>query len=404
MQKTICELFAGVGGFRLGFDRLSSGWETTWFSQWDPKRKSQDAHECYIRHFGDCTDLRGEYHTNEDITTMDKDQIPDHTLLVGGFPSQDYTVAKPLSTAQGITGTKGTLWWQVRDILAVKRPAFCLLENVDRLLQSPKGQRGRDFGLILGTFAEYGYQVEWRVVNAAQYGGAQRRKSTFIFAYRKDTAYAAKMQFANAEDVILTDGFMAQAFPVMSMDKLADIQLDGTLTDISDNFTFDFQSAGYMCDRHVSTAKVKEIEEAPILLGDVLEASADRKYYIPANMLPRWEYLKGAKKIPRVAKTGFEYFYTEGAMAFPDTLDKPSRTLAASEGKVDRGTHVVADPITGELRKLTPVEMERLQGFDDNWTAGMTEPMRRFCMGNALVVPMVTRMGAVLDTIVANEP
>ena len=275
---------------------------------------------------------------------------------------------------------------------------------MDRLLQSPKSQRGRDFGLILGTFAEYGYQVEWRVVNSVQYGAAQRRKRTFIFAYRKDTVYAATMQPVDAERVIRTDGFMAQAFPVDDMGELTDTQLVGTLSDISDNFVFDFKNAGYMCDRHVYTAKVVEQEETPILLGDVLEASADSKYYIPANMITRWEYLKGAKKIPRVAKSGFEYFYTEGAMAFPDALDKPSRTLVTSEGKVDRTTHVIKDPITGDLRKLTPVELERLQGFDDGWTEGMSEPMRRFCMGNALVVPMVTRMGDVLDTIIANEP
>lgn len=404
MEKTICELFAGVGGFRLGFDRLNSGWETVFFSQYEPTHKKQWAHDCYVRHFGDCADLNGEYHTNEDITTVDKNAIPDHTLLVGGFPCQDYSVASPLSAAPGITGAKGMLWWQVRDILAAKQPAFCLLENVDRLLQSPKSQRGRDFGLILGTFAEYGYQVEWRVVNAAQYGAAQRRRRTFIFAYQKDTVYAAKMQFANAEDVLLTDGFMAQAFPVVSLDKFADIQLDGTLSGISDNFAFEFQSAGYMCDRHVYTAKVQELEETPITLGSVLEPNADSRYYIPTNMVPRWEYLKGAKKIPRVAKTGFEYFYSEGAMAFPDPLDKPSRTLVTSEGKVDRTTHVIKDPTTGELRKLTPVELERLQGFDDGWTEGMSEPMRRFCMGNALVVPMVTRMGAVLDQIIADEP
>lgn len=405
MQKTICELFAGVGGFRLGFDRLNSGWETVFFSQYEPAHKKQWAHDCYVRHFGDCADLNGEYHTNEDITTVDKNAIPDHTLLVGGFPCQDYSVASPLSAAPGITGAKGMLWWQVRDILAAKQPAFCLLENVDRLLQSPKGQRGRDFGLILGTFAEYGYHVEWRVVNAAQYGAAQRRKRTFIFAYRKDTVYAAKMQFANAEDVIRADGFMAQAFPVADIGELMDTQLLGTLSNISDYFSYNFQNAGYMCDRHICTAKVKELEETPTNLGDVLEPNADTKYYIPANMVPRWEYLKGAKKIPRTdKKTGYEYFYTEGAMAFPDPLDKPSRTLVTSEGKVDRTTHIIKDPVTGELRKLTPVELERLQGFDDNWTAGMSEYMRRFCMGNALVVPMVARMGAVLDKIIAGEP
>ena len=404
MQKTICELFAGVGGFRVGMERLTSGWETVWFSQWDPDRKAQWAHECYTRHFGDSVDINGEYHTCEDIAKVDKRNIPDHTLLVGGFPCQDYSVAHTLPTANGIKGEKGSLWWQVNEILSVKQPAFCMLENVDRIIISPKGQRGRDFAVILACFAAKGYSVEWRVVNAALYGGPQRRKRTFIFAYRNDTLYGMQKESETAETIIKETGLMAKAFPVSSMGSLKEVKLDGTLADISENFIFDFENAGYMSNQNVFTSKIVELEEQPVLLGDVLEGDVDAKHYIPNSMMDRWKYLKGAKKIPRVSKTGYEYFFTEGAIAFPDPLDRPSRTLVTGEGRTDRSSHVVTDPVTGHLRTLTAVETERLQCFDDDWTLGMPDNMRRFCMGNALVTQMVTRMGAVLDNIISNEP
>ncbi len=404
MQKTICELFAGVGGFRVGMERLTSGWETVWFSQWDPDRKAQWAHECYTRHFGDSVDINGEYHTCEDIAKVDKRNIPDHTLLVGGFPCQDYSVAHTLPTANGIKGSKGSLWWQVNEILTIKRPAFCLLENVDRIIISPKGRRGRDFAVILACFAEKGYSVEWRVVNAALYGGPQRRKRTFIFAYRNDTLYGMQKESETAETIIKETGLMAKAFPVSSMGSLKEVKLNGTLADISENFIFDFENAGYMSNQNVFTSKIVELEEQPVLLGDVLQSDVDAKHYIPNSMMDRWKYLKGAKKIPRVSKTGYEYFFTEGAIAFPDPLDRPSRTLVTGEGRTDRSSHVVTDPVTGQLRTLTAVETERLQCFDDDWTLGMPDNMRRFCMGNALVTQMVTRMGAVLDNIISNEP
>ena len=162
MQKTICELFAGVGGFRLGFERLEAGWETTWFSQWEPGARTQWAHDCYVQHFGDSSDLNNEFHTGEDISTMDKQAIPNHTLLVGGFPCQDYSVAHTLSSSHGIEGKKGVLWWQIRDTIIAKKPPFCIFENVDRLLKSPAKQRGRDFGVILACLAKEGYSVEWR--------------------------------------------------------------------------------------------------------------------------------------------------------------------------------------------------------------------------------------------------
>ena len=405
MQKTMCELFAGVGGFRLGLDRLNSGWETTWFSQWEPGAKTQWAHDCYVQHYGDSADMNGEYHTGEDISEMNKNAIPDHTLLVGGFPCQDYSVAHTLASSKGIEGKKGVLWWQIRDTLIAKKAPFCILENVDRLLKSPAKQRGRDFGIILACLAELGYSAEWRVVNAAQYGAAQRRRRIFIFAYRNDTIYGQMMDSVDAQTVIETAGMMCKAFPILDMEKITSTVIDTTdIVKVSDNFKFAFENAGYMHNGIIYTAKITEREEQPILLGDILQRNVDDKHYIPGDKMAKWTYLKGAKKIPRTSADGHEYTFSEGPIAFPDPWDRPGRTMLTSEATLNRSTHVVSDPGTGRLRLLTPVETERLQGFDDEWTnTGMPDRMRYFCMGNALVVPMITRMGKVLDEIIAKE-
>lgn len=404
MDKTICELFAGVGGFRLGFDRLQTDWKTTWFSQWEPGARTQWAHDCYVQHYGDCADLRGEFHTDEDISLMNKNMIPNHTLLVGGFPCQDYSVAHTLASSKGIEGKKGVLWWQIRDVLIAKRAPFCLLENVDRLLKSPAKQRGRDFGVILSCFAALGYSVEWRVVNAALYGAAQRRRRTFIFAYRNDTIYGNKMANIEVEDILTNDGFMAKAFPVSEIGKLSCTTLEEDTVDVSDNFQFAFENAGYMHQGNIYTTKIVEYTEPSITLGQILQSNVADKYYISNEKMPKWTYLKGAKKIPRKSADGHEYIFSEGPIAFPDPWNRPGRTMLTSESTLNRSTHVVSDPATGKLRLITPVEAERLQGFDDEWTnSGMPDRMRYFCMGNALVVPMITRMGKVLDEILESE-
>lgn len=404
MEKTICELFAGVGGFRLGFDKLNSGWKTIWFSQWEPGAKIQWAHECYVSHFGDSEDLHGEYHTGEDISVVDKNSIPNHTLLVGGFPCQDYSVAHTLTSSKGIEGKKGVLWWQIRNTLIAKKAPFCIFENVDRLLKSPAKQRGRDFGIILACLAELGYSVEWRIVNAAQYGAAQRRRRTFIFAYRNDTTYAKKIENQPPQKIIGEAGLMARAFPIIKMGNVRETGIGKDIIEVSDCFSFNFENAGYMHESKVFTAKVLEMEELPILLGNILQQNVAEKYYITNEKMSKWTYLKGAKKIPRVSSSGHEYVFSEGPIAFPDPWNRPGRTMLTSESTLNRSTHVVTDPGTGRLRLITPVEAERMQGFDDEWTnTGMPERMRYFCMGNALVVQMITRMGRVLDEIIEDE-
>lgn len=399
MEKTICELFAGVGGFRLGFERNSDEWKTVWFSQWEPDAARQWAHDCYVQHFGDIDD-----NTGIDIAEVDKTKIPNHSLLVGGFPCQDYSVAHGLINNEGIEGKKGVLWWQIREILIKKNSPFVLLENVDRLLKSPAKQRGRDFGIMLACFAELGYCVEWRVINAAEYGAAQRRRRIFIFAYKNTTAYHQKMKKYESSDILFEAGFMVKAFPLSGYSIIKQTKLNySNIQSISDTFQYDFENTGFMRDGIISTVNVTSAEEKPIPLCALLEKNVEDSFYVE-DKIDKWTYLKGAKKINRQAKSGFNYIFSEGPIAFPDKLDLPARTMLTSEGTVNRSTHVIKDPQTNRLRLITPLEAERIQGFDDNWTnTGMTLRMRYFCMGNALVVPMITRMAEVLYEIIDNE-
>jgi DNA (cytosine-5)-methyltransferase 1 len=397
---TVCELFAGVGGFRLGLEE--SNWQVIWSNQWEPFKKEQFASDCYVAHFGK------DGHSNEDITVA-KHKIPRHTLLVGGFPCQDYSVATTM--AKGIHGKKGVLWWEIRDIIKHTKPPYILLENVDRILRSPSKQRGRDFGIILSCLNELGYTVEWRMINAANYGFPQKRRRTFIFATKDKQLINDLYSKKSYEEVIESTGFFAQEFPVeidRSVRSQAEcVNISSDLIDITNSFQHHFFNSGFMRKGVVYTIKTLPIAEGINSLGNIiLECPVDKKYYISKNEISKWKYFKGAKNEPRTSKTGFIYKYSEGAIPFPDKLDSPSRTMLTSEGgtRPNRITHVIKDPKNGRLRRLIPEETERLNGFPAGWTnTGMPERWRYFCMGNALVVGLIARMGKRLRKVLNNS-
>ncbi len=394
----VVELFAGVGGFRRGLEAASPRYKTVWADQWEPGRKDQFAFDCYDRHYRGT----GSVNVNEDIGLV-KDDIPEHDLLVGGFPCQDYSVAS--TNAKGIEGKKGVLWWHINDIVRARKPRYVLLENVDRLLKSPASQRGRDFGIILRCMADNGYSVEWRVVNAADYGFVQRRRRTFIFASRNDTGHYNELRSADAAGILTETGFFARSFPVEgsvkgAMREISVSEADyPTLLEVSDSFQQAIGNAGVMTGHTAYTADVKPAYDGPrALLGSIVTECSDERYYQDAS-LDRWREMKGPKKIKRVSKTGKEYLYSEGGIPFPDPLDRPGRTMLTSEGSKNRSSHLILDGSTGRYRVLTPVECERMNGFPDGWTEGMSERQRYFTMGNALVVGLIKRMGETLDSI-----
>ena len=412
----VVELFAGVGGFRLGLEgwnnksassnykeNFESLYEIVWSNQWEPSTKVQHASMVYE------TRWDKKSHCNQDISTVEISQIPDHDLLVGGFPCQDYSVATTLKNSKGLIGKKGVLWWSIHKILSEKenKPKYLFLENVDRLLISPSGQRGRDFAIILKSLNDLGYAVEWRVVNAAEYGMPQRRRRIFILAYSQNSTIYNEIKETNSNDWLLKDGTLANAFPVQSDNVLFpnEFQLKGDIVEISENFnkngkTGMFENTGIMIDGIITTIKTKpSYDDKFTILKDIIQnGEVTEEFYINEEDLDKWFYLKGAKKEMRKNSQGFEYNYSEGGMIFPDSLDKPSRTIITGEGgkSASRFKHVIKT--AKGYRRLSPVELERLNMFPDNHTKfeGITDTKRAFFMGNALVVGVIEKIGVAL--------
>lgn len=396
----VVELFAGVGGFRIGLGGASDAYETIWNNQWEPSTVHQDASLVYRARFG------SKGHSNRDINKVGTTEIPDHDLLVGGFPCQDYSVASTLSRSGGIEGKKGVLWWQIYRILNEKgdnRPNYVFFENVDRLLGSPARQRGRDFAIILASLADLGYTVEWRVINAADYGMPQRRRRTYIVGYREESIVDRMVD--DLREWVVFDGVLAKAFPLIEDEGSGStFEITGTIKEVSDNFNkgkkdSPFGDAGIMRKRKVFTTETTPVYDGTrITLGDCLvdESLVPEEFFIPKEEIPRWVYEKGAKKIERTSKEGFKYVFSEGGMAFPDYLDRPSRTIITGEGgpAASRFKHVVLTP-SGRYRRLIPLELERLNMFPDNHTLhpDVTDGRRAFLMGNALVCGIVQQVG-----------
>ena len=412
MKKTVIELFAGVGGFRVGLNDIhdfdnngkaieNRDWKFVWANQWEPATTVQHAYDCYVTRFGnECS--------NKDISKVDSKDIPNHTLLCGGFPCQDYSVARSLSKEKGIEGKKGVLFWDIARILKDKETPFFLLENVDRLLKSPSKQRGRDFGIMLRTLSDLGYNVEWRIINAADYGAAQRRRRIFIFGWKKTTKYNENIDYIGPKYLIAQEGVFARAFPIEQEDskyRCIDLLQYEDTVDITKHFKAEFENSGIMIDGKVWTRKVTPVYEEPITIGEIRENRKGLdKYILTGEKLKKFEYLRGGKKILRTRPDGTEYYYSEGSMSEYDSLDLPGRTMLTSEGSVNRSTHIIPDKETGKLRLLTPIEAERLQSFPDDWTnTGMPENRRYFMMGNALVTKVIDRVEPVLREIIEHE-
>ena len=395
----VAELFAGVGGFRIGLAR--AGWKTVFSNQWEPATKVQHASDVYVARFGE------DGHSNEDIGNVDS--LPKNIdLLVGGFPCQDYSVAKTLNSAKGLKGKKGVLWWEILRLVQGQKPKFIFLENVDRLLKSPSNQRGRDFAVMLKTLGDEGYTIEWRVVNAAEYGFPQRRIRVFIVATKKKRGVRKQ----TPESIIGKTGILARALPIEKLaSELQGIELVGEADQISSRFNkgggkSPFMNSGYYEDGVAYTAKSEaKLSNEVTVLGDVLQpdSKVPDEYWVEEKRLKEWRYLKGAKSIERTHKgSGTTYNYAEGKMAFPDLLTNPSRTILTGEGgsTPSRFKHIIKTK--NGYRRLTPIELERLNGFPDYWTETekdgkfVTDGRRAFFMGNALVIGLIERVGKVI--------
>lgn len=407
----VVDLFAGVGGFHLGLSRASEQYEVVWANQYEPSRKNQFAYNIYKKNFPQ-TPI-----SNEDITKVNKEEIPNMDLLVAGFPCQDYSVAT--SGAKGIVGKKGVLWWELCEVIKYKNPKYLLFENVDRLLASPgvkTKNTGRDFGIILKSLSDLGYGVSWKMINAADYGYPQRRRRTFIFAYRNESNFYETVSNIIKKDDDTISEFIKDMAPLSStmhnesVSDLTKIDLNTfkKLTELSDKFFFKkgFKKTGLMIDGKVYMADyVPNCRKESVLKDLLVENIEDEKFYLDEEKIERFKIQKkGFREIKKSPK-GYEYKYGMGSMEFPDPIDRPARTIVTSESTVSRMSHVVSDPGNNRLRVLSPVETERINTFPDDWTKldGVSNSHRYFTMGNALVVDLIKEIGEeILDIINAD--
>ena len=434
----VVELFAGVGGFRIGLEKTNK-FKVIWSNQWEPSTKTQHASMVYENKFGK------HGHSNENIEEVETKNIPDCDVLVGGFPCQDYSVAtslrhnKDLKTG-GVYGKKGVLWWQIERILREKKnkPKYLILENVDRLLKSPSTQRGRDFAVMLASLNKLNYAVEWRVINAADYGFPQRRRRVFIIGYLKGASkykdISEKFKTNKIVEWIDDIGTLAKAFKVEEIsdglinfnliDGKQSIKTIGDLELVSKSFgkrdtISKFKNAGVALNGKVYTYHTIPIKDDLNPLKTFLHkniSDVDVSFFIDENQKvesqihyqidrdpivvktvgDKWRYLKGRKNEERISKaTGAKYKYGEGKMIYPDDENMPSRTIITAEGgsTPSRFKHVINTK--NGLRRLTPIELERLNGFPDDHTKleGITDTKRAFFMGNALVCGVVEKIG-----------
>lgn len=462
----VIELFAGVGGFRIGLEGfngksassnylkdIDSNYEVVWSNQWEPSTKMQHANIVYEKHW----DSENHYGDNiNKVANPDfsdkkvKGVIPEHDLLVGGFPCQDYSVAGV--NTNGIEGKKGVLWWNIHKILKARRPSYVFLENVDRLLKSPTNQRGRDFAVILSTMTNLGYDIEWRVINAADYGMPQRRRRVFIMGYHKNS----NIQMSNIDSWLKNKGVLVKSFPGIQKGAIKEFFIESDPKLLSENFddgkflncgaikaknkkvlTFDYTPEVGVNELlkyskfHVLGDVVKEVNNSGIVvkrdfiidnnkkLNKVLKkkqkAGAELSYIdvdkednvVMLKALDKWKYLKGKKQEERISSLGI-FYYNEGPMSLHDSLDKPSRTIITSEGGpgASRFKHLIELEKDKKYRRLLPEELELLNMFPLEHTklnGQISDTKRAFFMGNALVVGIIERIGKELNKFISKD-
>ena len=307
-------------------------------------------------------------------------------------------MAKTLNQALGLEGKKGVLWWQIHRILTMKRPPFIFLENVDRLLKSPASQRGRDFAVMLATLGNLGYEVEWRMINAADYGFPQKRRRVYIVGRLAGTQPRDPTRCCTA------GRSPGRAGPAgLTLSSSASVKLEGDAADISEDF---------------GATKGEPLPLRRLLLPPLgLEPGPQARHGPRPRSATSWSPEDGPRVVLRRRRPARAmglpegrqgrgrastrqrppYRYQEGALPFPDRTDGPARPSSPPKAAPPPPASSTSSRPRGRYRRLTPRELERLNGFPDDWTAtGMPEGRRAFMMGNALVVGVVGRIAAKL--------
>ena len=331
-QFTFIDLFAGIGGIRQGFE--AHGGECVYTSEWN--KYSQ---QTYLANFPD-----DDHEIAGDITEVHADDVPDHDVLLGGFPCQPFSLAgvskkNSLGRAHGFNDpTQGTLFFDIKRILKAKRPQAFMLENVKNLRSH---DRGRTFQVIEETLREdLGYHLEWRIIDGANFV-PQHRERIYLIGFREETAF--------------------------SWD---DLKLPATRTTMTRVL-------------HRTDGTEPLIDDDGERFFDHSTGTVQERYTLTPNL---WTYLQNYAAKHRAAGNGFGY-----GMVGPDGV---ARTLSARYHK--DGSEVLIGQAGGRPRRLTPRECARLMGFSDDFKIPVSDTQAYRQFGNSVVVPAVGEIARIM--------
>lgn len=369
------DLFAGIGGFRYGLQKVEIESESSsdnesgasqhgqrafhcvWSNEWD-----KYANQIYTKHFGECD--------SRDIRIVDTKDIPDHDLLCAGFPCQSFSIA---GKRLGFEDTRGTMFFEIARIIRDKRPRYFLLENVKGLLSHDEG---KTFQTILGVLSDLGYEYQWQVLNSKNFGVPQNRERVFIVGHLRETS-------------------RPEVFP------------------IGESYSISHQTK---YAKQAGRSRISSTIDARY--GSLRNAGETYLHYIGGIRGKRDMWLKDNKQNSRNFSQGQRVYSPDGIASTiagnagglggktglyaipvltPDRMEKrqngrrfkndgdPAFTLTSQD------KHGVYDGLN--IRRLTPIECERLQGFPDNWTEGISDTQRYKCLGNAVTTLVITEIG-----------
>ena len=360
------ELFAGIGGFRyglekagesiqpsikmgsLGQDRSSTNtnkfngnggriytndnkYQCVYANEWD-----KYAADIYEKNFGERPDTRS-------ITDVNVSDIPDHDLLVGGFPCQAFSIA---GKRKGFDDTRGTLFFEIARILQAKRPRYLLLENVKGLLSH---DGGRTFQIILQTLDELGYDLQWQVLNSKNFGVPQNRERVFIVGHLREQR-------------------RPEVFPIRENEPISGGQSEPGQGRTQTEVSATVRGGNMKADHTFIIAK---------------DGKPKNKNY--ASTLSGGAHSGGNHSDMTMIHNVYGGF---GETEFREFKDY-SPTIRTPKG----GGHLPMVKELQTIRRLTPVECERLQGFPDGWTTGVSDTQRYKCLGNAVTTNVITGIG-----------
>lgn len=332
----VVELFAGVGGFRIGLER--AGHKVVWANEWN-----KYACDTYDKNFPGQIDRR-------DLTAIPATDIPSHDLICGGFPCQAFSQA---GKRQGFNETRGTLFFEILRIARHHRTPYLLLENVKGLLSHDGGET---FAVILEALDQCGYDAQWQVLNSKDFGVPQNRERVIIIGHLRSRPRPEVFPFRQDGDV--SEPARGEARPAPQVSNALRAHGTGGGGDVEDSYIVQATGVNWPS---------RGPEPRPDGLAATLKAGES-----------------GTKNRILVGYSGHTASPSDG---LAKTVKAGTHGVPGGEGLVDEGFR---------LRRLTPIECERLQGFPDNWTAGVSDTQRYKQMGNAVTTNVIEAVARLL--------